>query len=102
MTRTTNKLLENLIQTLNEVNGLPTEPHDSEAKEYSPNPLNLHLESVNNYYKLAQMARSGSGERNVSNGYTKKELEIFLRGMIAQTYIEREIRELKERGEWPY
>lgn len=101
MARNANEMLEQLIRTLNEVNGLPTEPHDKEAETYSPNPLNLHLESMNGYVKLAQMARHGSGTRNVSNGYSKKELEIFLRGMIAQTYVEREVRDLCGRNERP-
>lgn len=99
--RITVEMLKRIIKTLNETNGLPTEPHDSAAKQYSPNALNLHLERANNYYSLVQMAREGSGERSLSGGMTKRELEIFLRGMMAQMYIEREVRDLCTNNDRP-
>lgn len=91
MAQTTTLTLESLISTLNERNGLPQEPHVSGAEKYTPNPLNLHLVSQNGCYGLDQIASDGHGSRSISGGMSKRELENFLRGMIAQIYVAEEL-----------
>ncbi len=75
--------LNRTVELLNKLNGLPTEPYTT-APEFQANAYNLHIDSCNGGVKLEQMASRGTGTNAVSNRMSKRESEIFMRGMLAQ------------------
>lgn len=83
--RITNKQLEMLVDRLNETRGTPKEPWTRTDSGLKANVNNYHIDSAYGGVRLVQHMNEGGGIHVIStNGFgTKRELDTFLRGMLA-------------------
>ena len=83
MNRITLKDLQDLCDRINDKHGYDREPYAGNTNK--PNSRSYLISQQYGGVALHQMAKSGTGEREISNtGHgTNRELHTFLRGMLA-------------------
>lgn len=83
--RTTIQRLESQVALINQMLDLPETSYTKTDNGLRANIGNLHISQAYGGVELHQMCTDGGGVTNISqNGHTpKKELDIFLQGMIA-------------------
>jgi hypothetical protein len=84
MQRITQKMLEGLCDTLNELMGYDTTPYRSVDGKYTPSPHNMHLDWAYSGVMLAQFGATGSGISCPLGSYhrPKKQMGLEIQAMI--------------------
>lgn len=89
--------LKNMINRINKELGYPEKPYTRIGENTHSQPNNIHLDFAYGGISVEQICEDGHGVQKVLHGYhTKKEVYLFLQGIMAGFLLMKQIKYQKE------